>query len=71
MADLIVSALAFAGLVIASVLYSFMVRRRGRVRHVRRAEGWDHDMSQSRAVRRFQELEQQDRNARGAKHQGD
>jgi hypothetical protein len=59
--DLIAPALALAGLVIATALYFFMVRRRGRDRHVRRADSWDREMSQARAIQRLQHMEKRDR----------
>ena len=61
MPELIAPSLAFAGLLIATALYYLMVRRRARARHRRHAEGWDSALSQERAVRRFQDLEEHDR----------
>ena len=61
MPDLLIPALAFVGLVIATVLYFVMVRRRGRVRHVRRADDWDREISQARAVQRLEHMEKRDR----------
>jgi hypothetical protein len=58
---IIVPALAFAGLVIATVLYFVMVRRRGHVRHVRRADDWDRQVSQARAIQRLEHMEKEDR----------
>ena len=61
MPELIVPALAFAGLVIATALYLLLVRRRGHVRHVRRADDWDRQVSQARAIQRLEQLEKEDR----------
>jgi hypothetical protein len=61
MAELIGPTLALAGLLIATALYYLMVRRRARARHRRHAEAWDSALSQERAVRRFQDLEEEDR----------
>ena len=61
MADLIAPALAFAGLIIASALYYLMVRRRGRDRHLRRADFWDRAMSQARSIERLRHLVERDR----------
>lgn len=60
MAELIAPALAFVGLLIATVLYFLMVRRRGDDRRRRRADEWDRMMSQARAVRRLESLQQRD-----------
>ena len=65
MPDLIAPALAFAGLLIATALYFLLVRRRGRDRHRRHAEGWDSALSQERAVRRLRDLAEQDREQAG------
>ena len=64
MQDLIAPALAFAGLLMATALYYLLVRRRGRDRHRRHADDWDSALSQERAVRRFQDLEEQTRRER-------
>jgi len=61
MADLIAPALAFAGLLIASLLYYLMVRRRGRDRHLRRADFWDRATSQARSIERLKHLVERDR----------
>ena len=61
MPELLAPSLAVAGLLIATALYYLMVRRRARARHRRHAEGWDSALSQERAVRRFQDLAEQDR----------
>jgi len=61
MHDLIAPALALAGLLIATGLYFLMVRRRGHDRRRRRADQWDREMSQARAVQRFETLEKRDR----------
>ena len=61
MPELTVAALAFAGLLIATGLYYVTIRRRGYVRHRRRADEWDREMSQARAVQRLQHLDEQDR----------
>ena len=62
MPELIVPALALVGLVIATALYLLLVRRRGHVRHVRRADDWDREISQARAVQRLEHMEKEDRN---------
>ena len=61
MPELIVPALAFVGLVIATALYLLLVRRRGHVRHVRRADDWDRQISQARAIQRLEHMEKEDR----------
>jgi uncharacterized membrane protein YdjX (TVP38/TMEM64 family) len=61
MPDLTVPAMALAGLLIATALYFLLVRRRGRDRHVRRAEDWDREISQARAVQRLEHMEKEDR----------
>ena len=61
MDDLIAPALAFSGLLIATGLYFLMIRRRGHDRRRRRADQWDREMSQARAVQRFESLTERDR----------
>lgn len=61
MPELIVPALALAGLVIATALYLLLVRRRGHARHVRRADEWDRQVSQARAIQRLEHMEKEDR----------
>lgn len=65
MPELMVPALTLVGLVIAAVLYLFLVRRRGRDRHRRRADDWDRATSQARSIERLRRLEERDRQGRG------
>ena len=60
MAELTAPAIAFIGLLIATGLYFRLVRRRGYGRRRRRADEWDREMSQARAVQRFESLQKQD-----------
>ena len=63
--DLILSGLAFVGLILATALYYGMVRRRGALRQRQRAEEWDRALSHARAIRRLQDLERPDRHRLG------
>ena len=61
MAELIAPILAFIGLLIGAGLYFLMVRRRGYDRRRHRADEWDREMSQARAVQRFESLQERER----------
>ena len=60
MAELLAPTLAFIGLLIATVLYFLLLRRRGYDRRRRRADEWDREMSQARAVQRLESLQQRE-----------